>query len=225
MLTKKFQSARLASPAMIEGLEGRTLFAVDPGDTFATALNLGDLIGQRAFNGAVNGNNFTDFYKFTVPRGGKLSVQFRTNVAGTEIDLFREQLDAKGNPQEITVGTGIARLHSPPDGFASGDLPNVSIGPGTYFVEASVRGADTAYHLTLTPDYAGDSLKTARDIGVATDATLQDYIGITPDLITDDFIDVFKTTMEAPGQLTARLSLDNTTDGSMTSKAYQRSIS
>jgi hypothetical protein len=199
---------------MVETLETRALFSAtfDPGDTFATALNLGDLVGQRTFTGAVNLGNLTDFYKFTVPQGGKLSARFRTNVAGTQIDLFREQIDAKGNPQEISVDTGIAALHSPPDGFASGDLSGESLTAGTYFIEVSERGLDTAYLMTLTPDYAGDSLKTARNIGIATDATLQDYIGITPDLITDDFIDVFKTTMEAPGRITARLSLDNTSE-------------
>src|SRR4051812_5355433 len=198
-----------ATAVTLETLEKRALFSAtfDPGDTFATALNLGDLIGQRTFTGAVNAGNLTDFYKFTIPQGGKLSAQFRTNVAGTQIDLFREQVDAKGNTQEISVDTGVARLHSPPDGLASGDLSGESLSPGTYFIEVSERGSDTAYLMTLTPDYAGDSLKNARNVGVATDITLQDYIGITPDLITDDFIDVYKTTMEAPGRLTAGLSL------------------
>src|SRR5690242_16197514 len=89
-----------------ECLEKRMLMAVDPGDDFAHALNLGDLVGQQTFTGALNRDNLTDFYKFTIPQGAKLSVQFRTNVAGTEIDLFREQLDSKGNPHEISVDTG-----------------------------------------------------------------------------------------------------------------------
>src|SRR5690349_14559187 len=94
-----------ATSVMVETLEKRALFSAtfDPGDTFATALNLGDLIGQRTFTGAVSNRNFTDFYKFTIPQAGKLNAQFRTNVAGTQIDLFREQIDAKGNPQEISV--------------------------------------------------------------------------------------------------------------------------
>src|SRR3954462_2144492 len=93
------------TPMAVETLENRALFSAtfDPGDTFATALNLGDLVNQRTFTGALNLGNLTDFYKFTIPRGGSLATQFRTNVRGTQIDLFREQIDATGNPQEIPV--------------------------------------------------------------------------------------------------------------------------
>src|SRR3954466_9553986 len=172
------------APMTVETLENRALFSAtfDPGDTFATALNLGDLNNQRTFTGAVNLGNLTDFYKFTIPRGGTLATQFRTNVRGTQIDLFREQIDAAGDPQEIPVDTGMTTLHSPPDGLASGDIPSRSLGAGTYYIEVSEHGLDTPYLMTLTPDYAGDSLKNDRDIGIATDSTLQDYIGITPAL-------------------------------------------
>src|SRR3954466_7278473 len=94
----------------VETLENRALFSAtfDPGDTFATALNLGDLVNQRTFTGALNLGNLTDFYKFMIPRGGSLATQFRTNVQGTQIDLFREQIDATGTPQEISINTGVA---------------------------------------------------------------------------------------------------------------------
>ena len=166
----------------VESLEQRALFSAtfDPGDTFATALNLGNLNGQQTFNGTLNISNLQDFYKFTMPRGGMFLNRFRTNTPGQEIELFHEQLDAKGNPQEIQVAVQPTTFDNPHDGFASGDLAGRFLNAGTYYVEVSEQGTDSPYLLGITADYAGDSLKTARDVGSATDATFQDFVGTNP---------------------------------------------
>jgi len=187
------------------------MFAVDPGNSFATALFVGDLNGQKTFNGTLNVNNLADFYKFTMPRDGMFLNRFRTNAIGQEIDLFQEKLDSHGAVQEVRLDTRSPVQDIPNDGFASGDLPSRFLKAGTYYIEVSERGTDTPYFMAMTADYAGDSLKTARNAGVATDATFQDYIGITPSRNMDDVSDVYKVKMEAAGQFTARLSLDNTT--------------
>ncbi len=207
-------AARVASATsmIVEALEQRALFSstFDPGDTFATALNLGDLNGQQTFNGTLNLNNLQDFYKFTMPRGGMFLNRFRTNTPGQEIELFREQLDAKGNPQEIQVAIQPTTLDNPHDGFASGDLAGRFLNAGTYYVEVSEQGTDTPYFMGITADYAGNSLKAARNVGSATDATFQDFVGNNPSTNLSDPSDLYKFKMDAPGQLTATMSLDNT---------------
>ena len=206
------RAVKSAASAAVENLEGRTLFSAtfDPGDTFATALNLGNLNGQQTFNGALNVNNLTDFYRFSMPQGGMFSNRFQTKAAETQIDLFREQLDSHGNLQEIPLDTGVATQDVPNDGFASGDLAARFLGAGTYVIRVSEQGLDTPYFMAITADYAGNSLKTARDVGSATDATFQDFVGNNPSPNLSDPLDLYKFKMDAAGQLTATMSLDNT---------------
>ncbi|HEX3356694.1 MAG TPA: hypothetical protein VHS31_06890, partial [Tepidisphaeraceae bacterium] len=208
----RYTSSAIATSVSLEALEQRTLFSAtfDPGDTFATALNIGDLNGQQSFNGALKISNLEDFYKFTMPRGGMFTTRFRTNVIGQQIELFREQLDANGKPQEIQVDSQPTTQDVPNDGFAGGDLSSRFLNAGTYFIEVSERGIDTPYFLAMTADYAGDSLKNARNIGSATDATFQDFIGTNTSPSLSDPVDIYKVKMDAAGQLAARLSLDNT---------------
>src|SRR4051794_24434390 len=103
--TSRARRSAVAVSPVFETLEQRALFAVtpDPGNTFATAFNVGDLNGQQTFNNAVNVSNLTDFYKFTMPRAGMFFGRLRTTVFNAQIDLFREQFDANGKPQQTRL--------------------------------------------------------------------------------------------------------------------------
>src|SRR6476646_9812886 len=61
--------------ALVEGLEDRRLLAADPGDTLATAQQLGTLpAGPQSFSDSVGSSDNADYYTFNVTAPTELSV-------------------------------------------------------------------------------------------------------------------------------------------------------
>jgi hypothetical protein len=197
--------------SMIERLEQRSMFSVvpDPGSTFATAFNIGDLNGQQTFNNTLDGTNLTDVYKFTMPRAGTFFGRLRATTAPASIDLWRETIDSTGQPQETRLDFRIANQSGADGGFTSGDLPAHFLTAGTYYIRVGEQGSTTPYLVRMTADFAGSSLGKARNVGSATDATFRDFIGqdISPSL--NDPVDIYKVKMDAPGILEVNLALDS----------------
>src|SRR6476660_855214 len=99
---RRVSAVKRAASVTVESLEGRTLFTVtpDPGSTFATAFNVGDLNGERDFKDAVAGGDLTDAYKFALPRGGIFSGALQPTSALAELDLYQETIDGNGQLHE-----------------------------------------------------------------------------------------------------------------------------
>jgi hypothetical protein len=189
----------------VEALECRAHFSVtpDPGSDFATAFAVGDLNGEREFRNALSLNNLVDAYKFSLPQTGVFSAAFQPSAATAEMDLFQETIDKSGK----TVETKIDQIRPAPGD--AGDLIGRTLAAGTYYAFVDENGADTPYLLRLTADYAGNTLKTARNIGSATDAAFADFVGSATPPSLNDHDDFYKFKMDASGQLIATMQLDN----------------
>jgi hypothetical protein len=196
--------------AILETLEQRRLLAADPGSTFATALNLGDLNGEITSGDSVGPSETTDIYKFTMPRDGEFFGRARANNAPAEIALIQEQTDNNGVVHEVFLDSRDATQDGPDAGFASGDLPEEFLTAGNYFLIITALGGDTSYLVRATADYAGNSLATARDIGSVTDNSFRDFIGEFPTPSLNDLFDTYRFKMDAPGLFDAKFQLDST---------------
>jgi hypothetical protein len=184
----------------------------DPGATFDTAFNVGDLNGAVTLNDTVTVPDATDVYKFTMARPGQFFGRLRVQSGEADISVFGEERDAQGNlvrPRLIAL----TATHSGPDnGFASGDLPGLSLGAGTFYVVVTRRTGEGSYLVRMTADFAGNSLGTARNIGSATDETFRDFVGLPDSPSLTDAGDIYKVKMDARGRLTATLKTDLLSD-------------
>lgn len=197
---------------MIENLERRALFNLtpDPGSTFATAFNVGDLNGQTTLSDTVGPSDTTDIYKFSMPRAGQFFGRVRANNAPAEIALIQEQVDDNGTVHEVFLDSRDATQDGPDGGFSSGDLPPEFLTAGNYFMIVTALGADTPYLIRFSADYAGNSLATARDIGSITDNSFRDFIGEFPTPSLNDPFDTYKFKMDAAGLFDVNFQFDST---------------
>src|SRR2546421_281678 len=76
---------------MMEPLEGRQMLTVtpDPGATFATAYNVGDLYGQQTFTDTVGPSDQSDYFKFNLVRGPHFYGRLRAYSAPADITLIQ----------------------------------------------------------------------------------------------------------------------------------------
>jgi hypothetical protein len=209
----RIESGRAKTAAAVfEALEQRAMFTVspDPGATFATAFNVGELNGSITLDDAVTSTDNTDYYKFNLPRSGQFFGRIRAYTGPAEVALIREVHNSDGSVSEIFVDARTADQSGPDAGFSSGDLPGKFLSAGTYYLVVSRLGGDTPYLIRFTADYAGGSIGTARDIGSASEDTYRDFVGQFGSPSLDDFSDFYKVKVDAPGQLWVDLALDNT---------------
>jgi hypothetical protein len=208
-----FQSDAPAA-ALFEALEQRALFSVmpEPGPDFSSAFNVGDLNGSVTLNDSVSQTDAIDFYKFSMPRAGQFFGRIRIQSGQADVSLFQETFDARGNPIRSRLSTQLATRDGRESGFATGDLPGQSLAAGNYYVVISLRTDNAPYLIRMTADYAGNSLRTARNIGSVTDATFPDFLGNgdSPSLI--DTSDFYKFKMDAPGKFSADMRTDDPAD-------------
>ena len=198
------------------------LFAVDPGSTFATALNIGDLNGQVTSGDTVGPSDQQDIYKFTMPRDGEFFGRLRADNSPAQINLVQEQTDSQGVVHEVFVDSRTANQVGPDGGFSSGDLPEHFLTAGNYFLIVTALGANTSYLIRATADYAGNTLAAARNIGSVTDNSFQDFIGQFTSPSLNDPFDTYKFKMDAAGTFDAKFTLDSTDES--TFKAHMALI-
>jgi len=193
--TRRSSAYRPPAAATIESLEVRRLFAVtpDPGATFATAHDVGELAGARTFNDAVGPADNIDVYKFTWFRPGHFYGRLRAYDATAEIDLLRQEVDAAGNPTAVTLVD--FRTATAAD-LQSGDLDR-TLQAGTYYIQVQSLGGQTEYLTRMTIDYAGDTLASARDVGSPVFETYTDFVGDFDVPSLTDKVDVYKVKLDA----------------------------
>jgi hypothetical protein len=150
-----------------------TLTADYAGNSTAAARNLGTLLGRQSVSDFVGGSDTQDFYRINLAAPGSLNV-------------FLAALGADANLQVLnSAGTVIAYSAH---GGTTPELANLtSLAAGTYFVEVNQSIGDTGYDLTLTADYAGNSMAAARDLGTFSGTQVfrnSDFVGL---IDTNDF--------------------------------------
>ncbi|MEB3292409.1 MAG: S8 family serine peptidase, partial [Synechococcales bacterium] len=140
------------------------------GNSLDTALNLGSLSETRTFQEFVGTSDPNDYYQFTLGQNSDFSLAVNDLSADVDVQL----LDSNGNA--IASSTNSELTAESIDRQLTG---------GTYYVRVYPYRGNTNYRLTLSatpvapPDGAGNSLSTARNLGVLNSSrSFQDYVGV-----------------------------------------------
>jgi hypothetical protein len=174
------------------------------GNTSATALNLGELDGQRTFRDSVSATDTDDFFQFTTPAFGVLKASFPATASGTDANM------------QLLSSSGAVILTSARAGNV-GESIQTKAAAGTYFVRISRGAGSPNYSLTLSLDTAGPVPTNARVLGAT--ASTGEFVG------ADDARDTFKIHLNSPQQLTITLSnLTAAVDLSVASDANQNDL-
>ena len=155
------------------------------GNTRATALNIGELAGQRTFSDSLSAADTDDFFQFTIPAFGSFKASFPATAPGTDANL------------QILSSTGAVILSSAHAGNL-GESVGAKAAAGTYFARVFRGAGSPAYKLTLTMDTAGPTTGSARVLSIPGSTT--EFVG------ADDTRDAFKVHVNSPQQLTITLS-------------------
>ena len=136
------------------------------GNSLSSARNIGTLSGSRSFSDWVGRADTNDYYRFYVGSQSNFSLNLRGLTADADVQLLNSS------------GTVINRSTA---GGSSNESINTQLNTGTYYVRVFPYGsANTNYNLSLnaTPDYAGNSLSSARDIGTLNSSrSFSDLVG------------------------------------------------
>lgn len=147
--------------------------AVDPGNTLATAKNIGNLGTLQSFQDVVDPIDGKDYYKFNLLRNSQVSL----SLFGLESEPAQVRIIADLNGDGIVSNNEIIELDSVNDGLSStGDRSIVTnLSSGTYWAEVytSREEHNTGYTLnaSATPRTRdnvvdpGNRLATAKNIG------------------------------------------------------------
>lgn len=184
--------SRNRKPAAAEPLERRALLS----GTMANPVSVGLLDGSRAFTDSVDSHtNPCDWRSVTLSASGILSASLTNLTANADLALVR---DANHNGR---VDSGELLAQSAHPGTAGESIVK-PLPAGTYLVGVfAAAGAKTSYRLSLTADYAGNTLGTARNVGtLASSATVRDFVGAS------DPADFYRVTLASQQVLTASLS-------------------
>ncbi|MEO8496951.1 MAG: PPC domain-containing protein [Planctomycetota bacterium] len=157
---------------LVESLEDRRLMTGDlGGNTLAAATNLGSLEGNREVSDWVGQADINDYYRVQLGQRGDV----RLGLDGLRADADLRLLDSGGRT-----------IASSTRGGSNAESISVALQPGTYFVQVYRYSGDTNYRLTLNatpnapsvPDYAGNSLGSARNLGVLSgERSYADFVG------------------------------------------------
>lgn len=144
-----------------------TLTADAAGNTRASALGLGNLLGSRSFSDWVGGSDSNDYYTFNLAQAGSFSLTLNGMAANADVQLLN--------------GAGSVLASSAQNGTTAETISR-SLSVGTYSVRVYPRsGNNTNYTLTLSltpPDAAGNSLGAARNLGsLLGSQSLSDWVG------------------------------------------------
>jgi trimeric autotransporter adhesin len=151
-------------------LTATALPADSAGNTLAAARNLGVLTGSRAIQEFVGSTDTNDYYRFTLSS----SSYFTLNLNGLGADADVQLLNASGTPLITSSDNGV-----------DAEAISATLAAGIYYVRVYPYTGSTTYNLSLSAiaapiDNAGNTLATARNVGVLTGTrTFQDFVGAT----------------------------------------------
>jgi trimeric autotransporter adhesin len=150
------------------------------GTSLSTPVDLGTVTISRSVTGNLTANDGLDYYRFSLDATSNLSVNLAGLINPANGLLIRDTnndgvFDAGDTVQQVLLGNGTVNL--------------TGLAAGNYFVGMFRNGGDTSYTLSLTPDSAGNSLFSARDLGSNIGRTVTDGIG------SADSIDYYRFTL------------------------------
>jgi hypothetical protein len=181
-----YPQSSLAGPSYGTGLQVGPLSLVPLDGSFSTARDLGSLHGRQRESEWVGWTDTADYYRFTLDDTANFTLSLDQLSADIDLYLF----DATG--REIS--------NSRRSGNASEQI-ELSLSSGSYY--ALVAPWDLAmsnYRLSLEADLGGDSLGTARDLGIVEGLVeLDDWAG------AQDTNDYFRFVLDDPAEVTLRL--------------------
>ena len=146
--------------------------ADNAGNTLTTARDIGTLSTRQSFSDVVSSSDTNDYYRFTLGQGGNVSLNLGSLSADADLQL---------------LNSGGSVLASSANGSTAAESINQDLNAGTYYVRVfPYSNRHTTYTLSLaailstTPDYAGNTLATARNIGpLSTSQSFSDFVGST----------------------------------------------
>jgi hypothetical protein len=178
---------------LIDTLEPRRLLSV----SLSTNTNIGTLNGRSSFSDSLSSSNTQDIRKLTLGASASLKIVLSNLTANADIQLIK---DSNGS---LVVDSGETLSTAASTGTTTDTINKSGLSAGTYYVRVFESGTSSLnYKLTLTADYAGNSLGSARNIGTLSTATAtsRDFVG------SDDTQDFYKVTLTATKPFTATLS-------------------
>jgi Calpain family cysteine protease/Bacterial pre-peptidase C-terminal domain len=140
------------------------------GNAIETARNIGSLSGTHTFNDAVNTSDTNDYYRFNLTNNSNFSLTLNGLGADANVQLF----DSAGSVLRSSTNTG-----------KTAESISATLNVGDYFVRVFPNGnISTNYQISLTAnavpvDGAGNTLSTARNLGILVDSTqtMSDSVG------------------------------------------------
>jgi Bacterial pre-peptidase C-terminal domain len=150
------------------------------GTSLSTPVDLGTVTISRSVTGNLTASDGLDYYRFSLNTTSNLSV----NLAGLSSPANGLLIRDTNNDGVFDAGDTVQQVF-----FGNGTVNLAGLAAGNYFVGMFRNGGDTSYTLSLTPDSAGNSLFTARDLGSNIGRTVTDAIGLA------DGIDYYRFTL------------------------------
>jgi Calpain family cysteine protease/Bacterial pre-peptidase C-terminal domain len=133
-------------------------FLFDPGETLATARNLGSLSSTLSINGSVGATDTIDFYRLSLT-SGHLNVALTGLSADADIRVIRD-VNSNG-----TIDYGEILASSSRSSTYDETVNLSGLSSGDYFVEVRRYSGDTSYKLRLSNSYTNDLLGVETDLG------------------------------------------------------------
>ncbi|MFM2063682.1 MAG: hypothetical protein RLZZ507_3353 [Cyanobacteriota bacterium] len=139
------------------------------GNTLSTARNLSILSGSRSFQDFVGSSDTNDYYRFDLTQNSNFSLGLNGLSADADVQLLNS--------------SGVV-IQSSTVGGSSAESITRQLTAGRYYVRVYPYSGNTNYNLTVSatavaqPDGAGNTLSTARDIGLLSSSrSFQDFVG------------------------------------------------
>ncbi len=157
----------------------------EPGNTLNLAYNLGRVDGKSAvFSDAIGSTDTNDYFRFSL---GASASRLGVSLTGLSNNANLQVIRDTNNNGTVDAGEVIAS--STLAGNASELLNLTNLAAGTnYYVRVYQGSGNTNYNLNLVADYAGDTIATARNIGIPPTSftqTYRDFVGNSGTGVTD----------------------------------------
>ena len=133
-------------------------FIFDPGETLATARDLGSLAGSTSLNGWIGSTDTIDFYRLNLT-SGHLNVALTGLAADADIRVVK---DVNGNG---AIDYGEILASSSRSGTYDETINLSGLSSGDYFVEVLRYSGDTSYKLQLSNSSTNNLLGVENDLG------------------------------------------------------------
>lgn len=178
-----------------------TATPTDVGGTLTTAAQIGVLAGQRSFLGNVSSTDLSDYYRFQLNAPSDLVVTLTGMTSDADIYLIRDF----NNNGLVDAGETLGR--SLRAGTQSELINLNNLAAGNYFVHVDQFSGRTNYTLTLNADAAGETLSTARNIGILNSSrSYRDFVGtIDTASNTVDLNDVYRFSLSTTSNVALNL--------------------